>query len=101
MKEYEIKRLIETTAELNDIVRVYLAIKGALQAQQHNDELQRQIQCVIEKYPAEVFLYNVLHSERLETITQNAINCICFLENLLCVKWGMEVVLCVKGLVEA
>ncbi len=100
MKEYEIKRLIETTAELNDIVRVYLAIRGALQAQQY-DELQRQIQSVIEKYPMEVFVYNALHLERPETITQNAINCICFLENLLYVKWGMEVVLCVKGLVEA
>lgn len=100
MKEYEIKKLIETTAELNDIVRAYLAIRGALQVQQY-DELQRQIQGVIEKYPMEVFVYNALYLERPETITQNAINCICFLENLLCVKWGMEVVLCVKGLVEA
>lgn len=100
MKEYEIKKLIETIAELNDIVRAYLAIRGALQAQQY-DELQRQIQSVIEKYPMEVFVYNALHLERPETITQNAINCICFLENLLYVKWGMEVVLCVKGLVEA
>lgn len=91
MNEYEIEKLIHKTKELCDIRDEYQKTQQLLQEQSW-DELQNHISTVMLKHPTEAMVHNLVNPCMPNTIEQNAINCMGFLENLFKGKLGMDIV---------
>lgn len=91
MNEHEIEKLIHETKELHDIRDEYQKTYQLLQERKW-DELQNHISAVMMKYPTEAMVHNLVNPCMPNTIEQNAINCMGFLENLFKGKLGMDIV---------
>ena len=91
MNEYELEKVIHESKELMDIRDEYQKTYQLLQEQRW-DELRNHIDSVAIKHPSEAILHNITHTYRATTLEQNAINCMCFLENLFKEKLGIDVV---------
>ena len=91
MNEYEIEKLIHETKELCDIRDEYQKTQQLLQEQSW-DELQNHISTVMLKHSTEAMVHNLVNPCMPNTIEQNAINCMGFLENLFKGKLGMDIV---------
>lgn len=91
MNEYEIEKRIHETKELYDIRDEYQKTQQLLQKQSW-DELQNHILTVMMKHPTEVIVHNLQNPCMPNTIEQNAINCMGFLENLFKSKLGVNIV---------
>ena len=87
MNEHEIEKLIHETKELRDIRDEYQKTQQLLQEQSW-DELRNHISNVKLKHPAEAMIHNLVNPCMPNTIEQNAINCMGFLENLFKGKMG-------------
>ena len=90
MNEYEIKKLIHEAKELRDIKDEYKKTQQLLQ-ERRCEELQKHISTVIGKHPTEALIHNLANPHMPDTIEQNAINCMGFLENLFKVKLGVDI----------
>lgn len=90
MGEYQIKKFIQETKELRDIRDEYQKTQQLLEEQRW-DELQNHIMSVMIKHPTEAVLHNLVNSCMPNTIEQNAINCMGFLENLFKEKLGINI----------
>lgn len=90
MNEYEIEKLINETKELRDIKDEYKKTQQLLQERRW-DELQKHISTVVCKHPTEAVIHNLVNPHMPNTIEQNAINCMGFLENLLKAKLGIDI----------
>lgn len=99
MDEYEIQKIINGTKELCDIRNEYQKTQKLLQEQRW-DELKNHITEVIMKYPVEANIHNLRYRIMPNTIQQNAINCMCFLETLFRTKLGINVADITKYLME-
>ena len=90
MNEHEIEKLIHETKELRDIRDEYQKTQQLLQEQRW-DELQKHITSVMLKRPKEAVFHNLVNPYMPNTIEQNAINCMGFLENLFKEKLGISI----------
>ncbi len=90
MNEYDIKKIIHATKELRDIRDEYQKTQQLLQEQRW-DELQKHITSVMLKRPKEAVFHNLVNPYMPNTIEQNAINCMGFLENLFKEKLGISI----------
>ena len=97
MNEHEIEKLINETKELCDIRDEYKKTQQLLQ-EQNWGELQKHISTVIQKHPTEAAIHNLVNPCMPNTIEQNAINCMGFLENLFKGKLGVDIADAVKYL---
>lgn len=97
MSEYEIEKTIQETKELRDIRDEYQKTQQLLQEQSW-DELRNHISTVMLKHPTEAMVHNLVNPCMPNTIEQNAINCMGFLENLFKGKLGADIVDAVKYL---
>lgn len=90
MNELETEKVIRATKELTDIRAEYLKTQRLLEAQCW-EELQQHITAIIRKYPEEAMVHNCLNPCMPDTIQQNAINCMGFLQNLFAAKLGVDI----------
>lgn len=97
MNEYEIKKFINETKELYDIKDEYQKTQRLLQEQSW-DELQNHISNVMLKHLTEAIAHNLVNPYMPNTIEQNALNCMGFLENLFKVKLGLDIADAIKYL---
>lgn len=99
MNEYELEKVIHESKELMDIRDEYQKIYQLLQEKRW-DELRNHIDSVAINHPSEAILHNTTHRYRAITLEQNAINCMCFLENLFKGKLAVDVVNITKYLLK-
>lgn len=91
MNECELEKTIHESKELLDIRDEYQKTYHLLQEKRW-EELKNHIDSVAIKHPSEAILHNAIHRYRATTLEQNAINCMCFLENLFKGKLAVDVV---------
>ena len=99
MNELETEKVIRATKELADIRAEYLKTQRLLEAQCW-EELQQHITAIIRKYPEEALVHNCLNPCMPDTIQQNAINCMRFLQNLFAAKLGVGVAEAIQHLMK-
>lgn len=90
MNEFQIQKVIKEAKELRDIRDEYQKTQNLLQEQRW-DELQNHITTVMFKHPNEVILHNLVNTCMPNTVEENAVNCMRFLENMFKAKLGMDV----------
>lgn len=90
MNGLETEKIIRATKELTDIRDEYLKTQRLLEAQRWK-ELQQHITAIIRKYPEEAMVHNCLNPCIPDTIQQNAINCMRFLQTLFAAKLGVDI----------
>lgn len=91
MTEHELEKIIKESKELSDIRDEYKKTYQLLQEQRWN-ELQTHITDVMMKHPTEATLHNLVNPCMPNTIQQNAMNCMGFLETLFKGKLGVEII---------
>lgn len=91
MNEHELEKFINETKELHDIRDEYQKTQQLLQEQRWN-ELQMHITSVMVKHPTEASIHNLSNPCMPNSIQQNAINCMNFLENLFKGKLGLDII---------
>ena len=99
MNECDIEKIIHETKELLDIRDEYQKTQQLLQERRWN-ELQNHITDIMMKHPAEVMVHNSVNLYMPDTVEQNAINCMGFLENLFKGKLGVDIVNVTKYLMK-
>lgn len=97
MDELETEKVIRTTKELADIRDGYQKTQRLLEVQCWV-ELQQHITAVIRKYPGEAMMHNYINPCMPDTIQQNAVNCMGFLQNLFAARLGVDITGAIKYL---
>ena len=90
MNEYQLEKMIHESKELLDIRDDYQKTYQLLQEKRW-DELRKHIDLVAIKHPTEAIWHNITHGYKATTLEQNAVNCMCFLENLFKGKLAVDV----------
>lgn len=91
MLEYELEKMIHESKELLDIRDEYQKTYQLLQEKRWED-LRNHIDSVILKHPTEAAIHNMINPYMPISLEQNAVNCMCFLENLFKGKLAVDVV---------
>lgn len=91
MTEYEVEKIIHESKELMDIRDEYQKTYQLLKEQRW-DELRNHIDSVVLKHPTEAIMHNAINKCMPISLEQNAVNCMCFLENLFKGKLAVDVV---------
>lgn len=91
MNEYELEKMIHESKELMDIRDEYQKTYQLLKEQRW-DELRNHIDSVVLKHPTEAIMHNAINKYMPTSLEQNAVNCMCFLENLFKGKLTVDVV---------
>lgn len=99
MNDLETEKVIRATKELTDIRDEYLKTQRLLEAQRWK-ELQQHITAIIRKYPEEAMVHNCLNPCIPDTIQQNAINCMRFLQTLFAAKLGVDITRAIQYLMK-
>lgn len=97
MDKYNIPKIINNSAKLQDIRNDYEKTQQLLQEQRWC-ELNHHIAYIVTKYPIEVAIHNLVNPHMPNNIEQNAINCMKFLENLFKAELGVYVTDVIKYL---
>ncbi len=97
MDKYNIPKIINNSAKLQDIRNDYQKTQQLLQEQRWC-ELNNHIAHIVTKYSIEVAIHNLVNPYMPNTMEQNAINCMIFLENLFKAELGVYVTDVIKYL---
>ena len=90
MDQNEIEKLIRDTKELRDIRDEYEKTERLLR-EHKQEELQQHLQEVSSKHLLEKLAYNALNPQMPQTLEQNAINCMKFLDYLFKEKLTLKI----------